>query len=169
MEDEGTRPATVARRLTADVIDGFLLAMLFVTVTYAVALGREALVTGSITAEVIPPSPSTRMVALNLLVNVVVSLAYWGLVEGRDGRSVGKRLVEIRVERVDGERISRLDTIVRKLPFYLPLLAAWVPGIGGWFVVAAGVAMLAGFVSYVLDDRHRGLHDRLGRTIVIET
>jgi uncharacterized RDD family membrane protein YckC len=81
-----------------------------------------------------------------LLLNVVYFVGTWALT----GQTRGMRLLAIRVLPAEGGRLT-----VRR---------------GLWRLIAMVLAALPFFAGYLLilvDDRRRGLHDRLARTVVV--
>lgn len=159
----------LAARIGADVIDLVVLVLAYLVVSFAV--GALAAATGA-AERLVDADTVTRtdvgFVALNTAVNLVVQLAYWGFVEGRDGRSLGKRLTGLRVVRTDGEPVGRAGAVERKLPFYAPMALIWVPYASVVAFPAMLLAMAAGVVTYVRDHpAQRGFHDRWADTLVV--
>lgn len=161
---------TLSARLGADVIDLFLLAFMYVAVSFAVAAVaiQFGLAEGFRDAEL--RGAGTAMVAASIVVNLVFQVGYWAVVEGRSGRSIGKRLTGLRVVRSDGTPIGWRAAVTRKVPFYAPFLLGWVPVVGRVVFLAMLLLMAAGLATYVADRPHlRGFHDRWADTKVIPT
>ncbi|MHB1638870.1 MAG: RDD family protein [Candidatus Dormibacteria bacterium] len=75
--------------------------------------------------------------------------------------TVGKRLLGLRITRVDGNPLRVRDAVLRSLPF-------WVP----WLVPAVGLYLnffqfVGGSVLLVFRPDHRGPEDMLGNSIVV--
>ena len=85
------------------------------------------------------------------LASVVVVLGYFTWLEGRDGRTLGKRALELRVMRVDGRPMTPRDAFTRNLVKLSPPL-----------LVLDTVVMLLAFA----DERQR-VSDRIAETIVV--
>jgi uncharacterized RDD family membrane protein YckC len=67
------------------------------------------------------------------------------------GQTPGDRMMHIRVRARDGERI-----IPRRA--FLRFVALWL----------AALPLFLGYLMILIDDRRRGLHDVLARTVVVE-
>jgi uncharacterized RDD family membrane protein YckC len=81
---------------------------------------------------------------------VVWSVAYFAVFWSTTGQTPGNRLMHIRVCREDGAALSLRCSLLR---FGALLLAA--------------LPLLAGFLTVLVDDRRRGLHDMLAGTVVL--
>lgn len=147
-------PAEPAQRLVARIIDLMLVGLPLALVAQA-ALPRR-------TAEVVE---SVGLAALVLIYDTVLHARY--------GRTVGKRLVGIKVvplvalgelDELGEETVRPEKALARAAVFALPMAARPVPLLG----LAAGVCWVAG-VALVLrrDQERRALHDRLAGTIVV--
>ena len=163
-------PPTLSARLGADVIDLFLLAFAYIAVSFAVAAAAIQFGVAEGFRDPELRGAGTAMVAVNIAVNLVLQLGYWAVVEGWDGRSLGKRLTGLRVVRSDGTPIGWRTAVTRKVPFYAPFVAGWVPVISRLVFPVMLLLMAAGLASYVADRPHlRGFHDRLASTRVVPT
>lgn len=86
--------------------------------------------------------------AVTVLVSIaLLSIAYFPLLEWRLGQTLGKRVVGIHVVREDGRRISALQAIVRRIPFFLEFF--WIDAIVALFT-----------------ERHQRAFDLVARTVV---
>jgi uncharacterized RDD family membrane protein YckC len=91
-------------------------------------------------------------------VSVVVGAAGWVLLNvgyfagswALTGQTTGMRLMTIRVVRTDGSRLSFRRAVRR------------VAG-----MVIAALPLFAGYLLILVDDRRRGLHDRIAGTVVV--
>jgi uncharacterized RDD family membrane protein YckC len=81
-----------------------------------------------------------------VLINVAYFAGSWALT----GQTTGMRLMTIRVLRTNGERLS----LRRGLRRILAMILAALP-------------LFAGYLLILVDDRRRGLHDRLAGTVVL--
>lgn len=84
------------------------------------------------------------------LASFCVEAAYWTFTIGRWGKSVGKALLQIKVVRADGGRVSYSLALGR----YLAFLVSWL---------TLGI----GFVMIAVHPRKRALHDLIAGTRVI--
>jgi uncharacterized RDD family membrane protein YckC len=78
------------------------------------------------------------------------SVGYFVVFWSTTGQTPGDRLMQIRVCREDGERVEPRRALLRF----------------GALVLAA-IPLFAGLLTVLVDDRRRGLHDMLARTIVV--
>jgi uncharacterized RDD family membrane protein YckC len=133
------------RRLIAAVVDGLIVYAVTWLVT-APALGFGTMYEGSL----------ARQTAANLIAGIVAFL-YYVLQHGRWGRTLGKRVLGLRVVRADDAgAISYGQAAWRLLFAYLVSLATC--GIGGLVDVA-----------WILwDERRQALHDKVARTVVVK-
>lgn len=114
----------------------------------AVALDHLVMaVMWSILDVLIPHDPRT-LIKMPLVV-LTATFVYYVVANGPPGQSIGKRIVGIRVVRVNGHRTDWTTGLVRTLGLVLSIV--------GWI----------GFLMAVADQKHRGLHDRLAGTMVV--
>ncbi|MCC6743863.1 MAG: RDD family protein [Acidobacteria bacterium] len=73
------------------------------------------------------------------------------LLAGRTGQTVGKRLVGIRIVKVDHAPAGYMSVVLRHVVGYL----------------LSTVGFFLGFVWIVWDSRNQGWHDKIARTIVV--
>jgi uncharacterized RDD family membrane protein YckC len=135
-------PASLLRRIGAMIYDALLLVALLMVVTalMLVATGGEAI------------SGATRP-ALEWLYRAVLLVAlvgFFGVFWTRGGQTLGMAAWHIRVERLDGSRLSWRDVVVRLGAAAL----SWLP---------AGL----GFLWVLVDRDGRAWHDRLSGTRVV--
>ncbi|GAB7191293.1 hypothetical protein NUM3379_20000 [Kineococcus sp. NUM-3379] len=168
-----TEPAPFPRRLAARLLDlALALGLTFVVVVPLVLLALPVL---------LPMERGSRAydTAIGLLASLAYFLSYvlleWFLLVRRDGQTLGKGLLGLRV--VDGRSgaalgvtSSFLRLLVLFAPFVLLSVAGGDDGTGGWDGLApAGVLVL--LVSLVLSllpaVRHRALHDLAARSRVV--
>lgn len=84
---------------------------------------------------------------VTLIVWVVYSWYYW---TRNDGQTPGKSMLNLRVVKLDGARMTDTDAIIR--------LAGYV---------ISAVPFLMGFVWIFFDDKRQAWHDKLLSTVVI--
>lgn len=86
-------------------------------------------------------------------VGFLLGLAYcWYCWTRRDGQTLGKTLMNLRVVKLDGSPIRDQDAIVR----YLGYLVNSIPLMLGW-------------IWALFDERRQGWHDKLVGTVVVRT
>ncbi|MDQ3932825.1 MAG: RDD family protein [Actinomycetota bacterium] len=161
--------ADVGRRVSADLVDFLILAILGAAVGVVLdQIGLDAIVAPRVQGEFAPRFGLSAVPAT--LVTLTVHLGYWTLLEGRGGQSVGKLVLRIRAVREDASSLDYMTALKRHVIFYLPQVLGWVPSLV--VLVLAGttqvVLMLAGLVTYMIDEPLRqGFHDKFAGTIVV--
>ncbi|PRY02198.1 RDD family protein [Allonocardiopsis opalescens] len=89
--------------------------------------------------------------AVALLLTVAIALAYWVFLPARSGRTLGMRLLGLRVVREDGEPVSAVTMLIR-----------WV------LLIVDGMAGgLVGLILIIATDRNQRLGDMAARTLVV--
>jgi uncharacterized RDD family membrane protein YckC len=141
-------------RLAAWLIDGLIVGGIAVGVR--VLAGRPAI--GS-------TSPTTRELLISLVAVTAITAAYYvpQMVQ-RDGRTVGKRVMKIRVVRaneapMDARTVVLREILCKQLGFGLTLVALAAPDI-----------IVVGLIDYLWvlwDPQYRALHDMAARTRVV--
>lgn len=76
----------------------------------------------------------------------VYSIVSWVLM----GKTLGKALMGLRVLGEDGHRVKFRQALIRALSYYI-----------------SGLALFAGFLWVLVDDRRQAWHDKLARTVVV--
>ena len=86
-------------------------------------------------------------------VGFILGLAYyWYFWTRRDGQTLGKMLLNLRVVKVDGSPISDQDAIIRYVGY-----------------IVNSVALMLGWIWALFDDKRQGWHDKFVGTIVVHT
>jgi uncharacterized RDD family membrane protein YckC len=101
----------------------------------------------------VPSKINTALAALGAVVFAVWSVAYFVTFWSTTGQTPGARIMRFRVlaPGATGGHIAPRRALVRLLGMIL-----------------AAIPLLAGYFMVLFDDRRRGLHDRLARTVVID-
>jgi uncharacterized RDD family membrane protein YckC len=144
-------PADRGTRLGASMLDGLIFAaMVYVPILFAAMAGGA-------TAEAIGESGSTAMAAVGLVVAVIGFIGWCWLTivyMRRNGQSIGKKLLGIKVVRTDGSPVSLgrligLRNVVNGLISIVPLY---------------------GFVDalFIFGETRQCLHDRIADTVVLK-
>ncbi len=121
--------AGIGRRFWASFIDGIILGIVF---------GAIAAATGSD----LEGNP----------LQLALTIAYfWYFLARRNGQTLGKRALNVRVVKLDGTQLSDSDALVR-------VLVSWV----------SGAVLLIGYLYAIHDDKNQTWHDKAARTIVID-
>jgi uncharacterized RDD family membrane protein YckC len=115
-----------------------------------------------------------------VFVYLAVILAYFYLTGLRSGQSIGKKAQNLRVMRLDGRKPDWLTAGVRYLAGYLlssnllvvSLIVLLVDGLTGQTALGGLIGLLAfgwGFWWAGWDELKQGWHDKLARTLVVDT
>jgi uncharacterized RDD family membrane protein YckC len=136
--------AGLATRGVAFVID----AAIVNTVAFVIAASASlALSIFGVSLDELPTAVSLGVGAAGWIVlNLVYFIGSWTLT----GQTRGMRLMSIRVERTNGDPLSFRRAVRR-------LIAS----------VLAALPLFAGYLLILVDDRRRGLNDRLAGTLVV--
>jgi uncharacterized RDD family membrane protein YckC len=121
----------------------------------AAVINGVAIVTAAIVALVlsvlsIPDWVEDTLIAFGGLAFLTWSVAYFATFWSTTGQTPGNRLMRIRVCDADGNLLSVGRSIFRLVCLTL-----------------AALPLLAGFLPILFDDRRRGVHDMLARTVVV--
>ena len=85
-------------------------------------------------------------------VQVLLSAGYiWYCLARRNGQTLGKRALNVRVVKLDGTQLSDSDALVR-------VLVSWV----------SGAALLLGYLWAFVDGKNQTWHDKAAGTLVID-
>ena len=134
-------------------------------VTRAIAFGLDALFINLVAAGVgaiialalnllqVPSKVDTALAAVGALAYILWAAAYFVTFWSTTGQTPGARVMRFRVLAPDRERghIGPRRAIVRLIGMTL-----------------AAIPLLAGYFMVLFDDRRRGLHDRMARTVVVD-
>lgn len=136
-------------RLVAAILDGIILWILNMLAMIPLGLNMFS-------PDAKPPSFSS--IILMTLIGLFMYLAVNGYLLARDGQTVGKKLMKIRILRSDGEKATFGRLIgLRLLPLWLVNL---IPLIGGICALAD--------VLFIFRDSRKCLHDNIADTVVVK-
>jgi len=140
------RPAGLGWRLGARLVDVTVLAWaLVILLVEVVGRANDTITTGAVATV-----GGGLLVATELIPTATAGL------------TAGKFLLGLRVVSIhDGRPPGFGRALARSALLFVPLLYSPLPG---WLAVIPPIVVLA---PIVIDRRHRGLHDRLGSTIVV--
>jgi len=131
-------------RAIAFAIDGAVINLVAIAVGGTIALGVSVLS--------VPDAVKGVLLALGAAAYVAWSIGYFVVFWSTTGQTPGSRLMRIRVCRADDGGIVRPGTAALRV-VYLTL---------------AAIPLLAGFLTILVDDRRRGVHDMLAGTVVVD-
>jgi uncharacterized RDD family membrane protein YckC len=136
--------AGLVTRLVAFVIDAAIINLVAFIVGASVTL---ALSLFGVSLEELPTSVTAVVGACGwLILSITYFVASWMLT----GQTLGMRLMAIKVLVRDGTRMTFWRSLRRLVG-----------------MVIAALPLFAGYLLILVDDRRRGLHDRIARTVVV--
>ena len=143
MNQEPGDYAGFVTRAVAFAIDVALVDLAAAIVGIVVGLGISALD--------VPDVVVKLTVAVGGVAFVVWSVGYFAMFWSTTGQTPGARVMGVRVVCAGGGEVVHLRSALMRL-------------VG---MVLAAIPLFAGFLLILVDDRRRGLQDRLGRTVVL--
>jgi uncharacterized RDD family membrane protein YckC len=117
----------------------------------AIAIVVAALVALTFSVVSVPEEVRTLAVAAGGVAFVLLSVGYFVTFWSTTGQTPGCRVLRIRVVPASGDRILPRRALLR----FVGLTLAAIP-------------LFAGFLLILVDDRRRGLHDYIARTVVVD-
>lgn len=117
----------------------------------AVAIVTSAVVALTFSVLTIPEDLRTVAIAIGGALYLLWTIGYFATFWTTTGQTPGNRALRIRVTAADGESLLPRRALLR----FAGLTLAALP-------------LFAGFLLILVDDRRRGLHDLIARTVVIE-
>jgi uncharacterized RDD family membrane protein YckC len=85
-------------------------------------------------------------------IGLLTQLAYqWYFLTRQDGQTPGKRLMNLKVIKVDGSALNDADAIIRTVGYYIN-----------------SAILLIGWIIIFFDSNRQGLHDKLASTYVVK-
>jgi uncharacterized RDD family membrane protein YckC len=132
-------------RAIAFAIDGAVVNVVAIVVGGVIALCLSVLS--------VPDAVTAVLLALGGAAYIAWTIGYFVVFWSTTGQTPGSRLMRIRVCRADDGGIVRPGTAALRV-VYLTL---------------AAIPLFAGFLTILIDDRRRGVHDMLAGTVVVET
>jgi uncharacterized RDD family membrane protein YckC len=173
--DPGTTPPQYAhplRRLVAYVVDGIIVAaLIFLVLTLVTLLLGPTVRFDDSSADGLAVDRGRAL--LNAILGVLIGAVYFIGSWVRSGRTVGGALFDLRVASADGERLLSVGgSVIRWVALGAPLVLVspvvrGSPGLVTALTIVTVAWALLLLVTTILDKRHRGLHDRLARSVVV--
>lgn len=117
----------------------------------AVAIVTAAVVSLTFSVVTVPDDVQVVVAAAGGVVYLLWTVGYFVTFWATTGQTPGSRVLRIRVIPASGERLPPRRAVVR----FIGLTLAVIP-------------LFAGFLPILVDDRRRGLHDMLARTVVVD-
>jgi uncharacterized RDD family membrane protein YckC len=117
----------------------------------AVAIVTAAVVSLTFSVVTVPNEVQVVAAAAGGVVYLLWTVGYFATFWATTGQTPGSRVLRIRVIPASGERLPPRRALLR----FIGLTLAAIP-------------LFAGFLPILVDDRRRGLHDMLARTVVVD-
>jgi uncharacterized RDD family membrane protein YckC len=170
------RRAEFPKRFGAGIVDAIIMIAPYFCIIIALTAGS---LQGNLNAANINNAQITASAGWAILATVLIAFAYI-LGTARGGQSVGKKFTKLRVMRLDGKRPDWKTIVMRYLLGYpmsanifgVSIVALVVGLILGNLTIGGAVALLAfgwGFWTAGWDELKQGWHDKLARTLVVDT
>jgi uncharacterized RDD family membrane protein YckC len=135
--------AGLGQRLIALIIDGIILGIIGFIVN---------LLPGMTTTQVIGEQTITTSTGLGSIITFIIGIAYYAILFNMwNGQTVGKKLLGIRVVKVDGSPVTAVTAIIRYIGYAI-----------NTFI------LMLGWILAIFDSKHQGVHDKLAGTIVVK-
>jgi uncharacterized RDD family membrane protein YckC len=154
--------AGFGKRLGAYILDILILVVPIVAILIMTVFGAIAQVlTTNGTAAHTPSSLYVGSVAI-----AVILLAYFGLLVGSMGSTLGQRILGLHVVSVEtGQRLPMLRALLRSAIFWVgSFVGIVISGLGTVF----SLVFLLSCIWCLWDPRKQTLHDKLGKALVIQ-
>jgi uncharacterized RDD family membrane protein YckC len=117
----------------------------------AVAIVTAAVVSLTFSVVTVPDEVQVVVAATGGVVYLLWTVGYFATFWATTGQTPGSRVLRIRVIPASGDRLPPRRALLR----FIGLTLAAIP-------------LFAGFLPILVDDRRRGLHDMLARTVVVD-
>jgi uncharacterized RDD family membrane protein YckC len=135
-------PAGFFIRTLAYLVDAFLLSLVGGAFPYLViTTTNEQIVNGQ---------RVTTGAGGSVLVSLIYFLIFWSHLGG--GRTLGMRLLKLRVIREDGSELGVVNAAIRWLGLWLSFAICFI-----------------GVIWVAFDSRHQGWHDKIAKTLVVRS
>jgi len=136
-------PAGFFIRTWAYLIDAFLLSLVGGAFPFLV-------ITNTTTQQVGNGQHVTTSAGGSVLVSLIYFVIFWSHLGG--GRTLGMRLLRLRVIRADGSQIGVVNAAIRWLGLWLSFVVCFI-----------------GVIWVAVDSRHQGWHDKIANTLVVHS
>ena len=155
-EDSAAEPADRGTRFGAAIVDGIITTI--IAMPFVIAMFRGMNVSAVDTPPSFDPSLIFGPLGLLSLVLSIAWIAYTIHLVQKNGQTIGKKLLNIKVVRSDGSRASLgrifwLRNVVNAIPGAIPL-------VGNLYVLADHL--------FIFGEKRQCLHDKIADTIVVK-
>jgi uncharacterized RDD family membrane protein YckC len=116
-----------------------------------VAVLTAAAISLTLSVVKVPHDVRTAVAAVGGVAYVLWTVGYFVTFWSTTGQTPGNRVLRIRVHAASGDRLPPRRALLR----FVGIILATIP-------------LFAGFLPILVDDRRRGLHDMLARTVVLD-
>jgi uncharacterized RDD family membrane protein YckC len=120
-------------------------------IVHAVAIVTAGVVSLTLSIVSVPHDVQVAAAAVGGVVYLLWTVGYFATFWATTGQTPGCRVLRIRVIAASGERVPPRRALLR----FVGLTLAAIP-------------LFAGFLPILVDDRRRGLHDMIARTVVVD-
>jgi uncharacterized RDD family membrane protein YckC len=134
-------PAGFWIRTVAYLVDAFLLSLIGGAFPYLVITNTSGVQVGN-------GQHLSTSAGGSILISLIYFVIFWSHFGG--GRTLGMRLLRLRVIREDGSELGVVDAAIRWLGLWLSFVICFI-----------------GVIWVAFDSRHQGWHDKIARTLVV--
>lgn len=154
------QPGDLGSRFLARIIDGVLVGVVF-AVVFGIFGVMFAIAGGS---------GSYAFSVLSTIASTALALGYYAYLESSRGQTIGKMLLKLRVQTLDGQNPTMEQAIKRNSWIALSLIGI-LPILGGFIAGLASLAAVIYIAVTINSDTaaRRGWHDQFGGTRVVKT
>ncbi len=133
--------AGFGRRFLAAMIDGFILILLGIGISFS--LGRNPFVTNDASIK------SLTDCLISIIFGMIYTIGFW---VKQNGQTPGKRVLHIRIIKEDGQPLDLFTAFIRYISQMLSMIVIYI-----------------GYIWVLFDSKKQSWHDKIARTYVIET
>lgn len=157
---EGLRKADRLTRLLAAILDGLVVSIPVFGIAISVSIYMGITHSGSASADWTNGDTALLVVVGSALMLYIAGFAAYQIhLLWKNGQTLGKKLMQVKIVRRDGSRADLPRLLV--LRYLIPVVLGAVPFVGGLFSLVDSL--------FIFSEEKRCLHDLMADTIVIDT
>lgn len=141
--------ADVINRVVAIIIDTIILWVVMAVIT--LPFGMQAMMMGTMTDPLVAAQMAGSAMLLALL-GALVGLGYFVYFEGTTGQTIGKKIVNVKVVRLDGKPMTYMDALIRTI----------------LRIIDGQIAYVLGLIIVLVSEKRQRLGDMAAKTLVVK-
>ncbi len=164
--------ADPVRRIVAFVLDGFIVAipysMLTTPLNFLKLDNSSTTYDSPFSAFFTPEALAVQFISG--LIALILSIIYNIILPSKlyPGQTFGKKLLNIKVVKENGENVSLIDMTKRYSIYLVFSLLSLIPYVGLLLCAPLLIVVLINLIMLFTDKRHQTLYDKIANTVVIE-